>query len=646
MLGLLLGALTVIALKEHGRARRLERQLAWSDEGGLQQLMDESSEQVASASDAADFSGSIRSVGDTGVDDEASDNSSNDSEAEYSAAGDEQLQDNTDAADEEDAESAEGDRPELPPEQAVPLALAAAARAAAAAASAALQLQSSVAAKTASGAAGKTHSAAVSAAGRHKGSAAEALQALLQAARDKSADAAAAAARGKPYSVHVAAAAAAVSTAAAEGAKNRPEVAEAAAVRAATAVHKAAAAERTQKRAGTQDSGITPGATLQGRDLVHVTFTTAGRHALAASSRTWRKPLGIRAVVVTNVNATEYDQAELDENGETWTSYPDVFGKEEVTYYPGDYRGAMTPLIAHRLLEGDYKWLIYGDDDTIFFPEGIARALETHHLDADMPYFVSDSQWGFGVDDDPDPAEWNPRCVPCDFDPGDQDESVAPVPPLRGCPCNTTAICKHWQQHLPGKVFKSCTKASLRVPSPAWLGIHGDAGALLSVGLMRQLDPDTFEQCLMNITAYAGGDNKISRCIWAAGFGLTDPGYSYLSGNILENYIFDRYTLRIGGDASSMARLLQDKLLTWRHTGFCAPGANAARQHCLVPDKEDEMLTSMVSTHHGAQTAETAEQAASAMELLSAVYRMYMNRLHEVYPQVWKMKLVVGSGGK
>lgn len=42
-----------------------------------------------------------------------------------------------------------------------------------------------------------------------------------------------------------------------------------------------------------------------------------------------------------------------------------------------------------RLLKGDYKWLIYGDDDTVFYPEGIARALETHHLDADMPHFVS-----------------------------------------------------------------------------------------------------------------------------------------------------------------------------------------------------------------------------------------------------------------
>lgn len=66
---------------------------------------------------------------------------------------------------------------------------------------------------------------------------------------------------------------------------------------------------------------------------------------------------------------------------------------------------------------------------------------------------------------------------------------------------------------------------------------------------------------------------------------MTDPGYSLFSGNILDNYIFDRYTLRIGGDAASMARLVQEKLLAWRNTGFGVPGDDAAKQRCLVPDK-------------------------------------------------------------
>jgi hypothetical protein len=41
------------------------------------------------------------------------------------------------------------------------------------------------------------------------------------------------------------------------------------------------------------------------------------------------------------------------------------------------------------VLNGSYKWLIWGRDDTAFFPEGVIRALETHQLDADLPYIVS-----------------------------------------------------------------------------------------------------------------------------------------------------------------------------------------------------------------------------------------------------------------
>lgn len=40
-----------------------------------------------------------------------------------------------------------------------------------------------------------------------------------------------------------------------------------------------------------------------------------------------------------------------------------------------------------RALQGNYKWLLYGDDDTVFFPEGVARAIKS--MDAELPHFVS-----------------------------------------------------------------------------------------------------------------------------------------------------------------------------------------------------------------------------------------------------------------
>lgn len=49
--------------------------------------------------------------------------------------------------------------------------------------------------------------------------------------------------------------------------------------------------------------------------------------------------------------------------------------------------------------------------------------------------------------------------------------------------------------------------------------------------------------------------------------------------------------------------------------------------------QDDELFTTMVSVHAGARQLETMEQAAAAMELLAVVYRHYMDRLYEAYPE-------------
>ena len=41
----------------------------------------------------------------------------------------------------------------------------------------------------------------------------------------------------------------------------------------------------------------------------------------------------------------------------------------------------------------------------------------------------------------------------------------------------------------------------LQLPPPHWHGVSADAGALLSVGLLRQLDYGSFEACVRNASA-------------------------------------------------------------------------------------------------------------------------------------------------
>ena len=52
----------------------------------------------------------------------------------------------------------------------------------------------------------------------------------------------------------------------------------------------------------------------------------------------------------------------------------------------------MTPFLAAHLHGYDnFKWLLYGDDDTVFFIDNALDMLEG--LDHNMPYFLTDHLW-------------------------------------------------------------------------------------------------------------------------------------------------------------------------------------------------------------------------------------------------------------
>lgn len=97
---------------------------------------------------------------------------------------------------------------------------------------------------------------------------------------------------------------------------------------------------------------------------------------------------GIRTVVVTNYTATAVSPYPAAEN-ELWTSYPDA--NPARSFYPGDDRAALAPFLAFRTLGDSFKWLFYGDDDTVFFADAALALAST--LDSELPYFVTDNLW-------------------------------------------------------------------------------------------------------------------------------------------------------------------------------------------------------------------------------------------------------------
>ena len=71
---------------------------------------------------------------------------------------------------------------------------------------------------------------------------------------------------------------------------------------------------------------------------------------------------------------------------ETWQHYPD--DSPQRSWYPGDSRAALAPFLAFQAL-GDkpFRWLFYGDDDTLFFLPAAKYVVQD--LDPEIPYFLT-----------------------------------------------------------------------------------------------------------------------------------------------------------------------------------------------------------------------------------------------------------------
>ena len=69
----------------------------------------------------------------------------------------------------------------------------------------------------------------------------------------------------------------------------------------------------------------------------------------------------------------------------------------------------MAPFIANNTAGIDsYKWILFGDDDTVFFVDNALRMLET--LDHTMPYILSDHIW-FPTDLKSTPSAYTCLCM-------------------------------------------------------------------------------------------------------------------------------------------------------------------------------------------------------------------------------------------
>eukprot|EP00199_Chlamydomonas_sp_CCMP681_P002939 CAMPEP_0119113294 /NCGR_PEP_ID=MMETSP1180-20130426/43454_1 /TAXON_ID=3052 ORGANISM="Chlamydomonas cf sp, Strain CCMP681" /NCGR_SAMPLE_ID=MMETSP1180 /ASSEMBLY_ACC=CAM_ASM_000741 /LENGTH=314 /DNA_ID=CAMNT_0007101265 /DNA_START=11 /DNA_END=955 /DNA_ORIENTATION=- len=229
---------------------------------------------------------------------------------------------------------------------------------------------------------------------------------------------------------------------------------------------------------------------------------------------------------------------------------------------PGDLRAAMLPALAHAELAQRglaYKFMLYGDDDTMFYLHPLRKLLEG--LDPNRPLAMTDNIWLHHSH----PHLGAPRCTPCKAGPPraahllqsqdkphlprdvnqDEDRNISTANAL------PTPEQLSWYRPLPGCGASGCTPEIACRPYVdrgvhcRFPVAHGGAGIVFSVGLMLKMKSELLQKCLSKEYECSGGDCLLSRCLWHTfNVAFTDPGYS-VKHSSTRDVVFDNMHFRI-----------------------------------------------------------------------------------------------------
>jgi hypothetical protein len=311
-------------------------------------------------------------------------------------------------------------------------------------------------------------------------------------------------------------------------------------------------------------------------DYVFAAGCSVSRLPLMAATRSWRE--GIHGVFIFE-NATFVDQLPNgDPFNETYLHYRDT----RLHKHQGHLRAAMALLLAHKAIKFTYKWMLGGDDDTIYYLPNVMSMLSQYNHS--LPYFISGNllftSLAFNRNETPftngnknfqHPHQYAPRCLPCHH-PQCLNASFARIPLACGCPCTPSLAC--YAETIPPYKGKQalCNNPNTRVAA------YGGAGYIASLGLLQAVNHTQLEMCAKMKGGH--GDVALSWCLWQQGFAITDPG------------------------------------LDWTHPTFGVPRFSDKCKHDKCIPK------AMISSHVAARGFRSIEDAANAT---ISYYRAYKN---------------------
>ncbi|KXZ56158.1 hypothetical protein GPECTOR_1g135 [Gonium pectorale] len=183
---------------------------------------------------------------------------------------------------------------------------------------------------------------------------------------------------------------------------------------------------------------------------------------------------------------------------ETFSVVPDFPG------YTRALRHVFALIMAHSRYNGTYKWLLLGDDDTIWSLRGALQLLNDMGVSSEQPYMITDFMFK-KIGDVHYPLASDERCDPCE-------------PGVRYCPCRIKPACRvnGTRHHSKGDFAiedRNCV-----------IWFQGGSGIMYSAGMMAVLTQDPHLQFHVAFSGVAEfGDWIMGETARAAGYGYTAP---------------------------------------------------------------------------------------------------------------------------
>lgn len=255
--------------------------------------------------------------------------------------------------------------------------------------------------------------------------------------------------------------------------------------------------------------------------IIAVTTSCTSRLWMINTTRSTREGL-VTYVVHDNAEEVRAENQAYTSTRHRFIYQADRLGSNGTTSFV--HRAAWAPFLAFNASNGDFQWLLYGDDDTVWNLANVRRLLEGY--DSALPYVISDSfNWRNpyqGCPYDHGGVEKAfmmyhpkaPRCLPCHFQkPPGWGDPIAPMVP--GCPCTPELAC---QADPP--VCNMSKGTDFWIPT-----LYGGTGWIMSRGLFTKLNLTGMEECVaMQSKVIDYSDGVLSGCLWMYNVSATDPG--------------------------------------------------------------------------------------------------------------------------